>query len=238
MIGNINSFHSFSTNDGPGIRAVVFMQGCPLRCKCCHNPETWDLKVKEECNSIDLFNMINSSKSYYLKGGVTFSGGEPLLQASFIHEVVKMLKNEKLHVAIDTSGCIINEQVIELLKDIDLVLLDIKCNSEEVYYDFAKGSLKTSLEFLAILEELNKPVWIRRVIIKDYNDSDEDLRRFKELLAPYKCIKQVDFLGFKKFFISKYEAMKIHFPLESALEPSDLEMNEIKAKFNELKIDK
>lgn len=238
MKAMINSFHSFSTNDGPGIRGVIFMQGCPLRCKCCHNPETWELNEGQSIESDVLLEKILKGKAYYKNGGITFSGGEPLLQAEFITTMVHKLHQNSLHVTLDTSGCILNDAVINLLKVVDLVLLDVKCNTEEEYQTFAKGSLDKTITFLNLLEELKKPVWIRRVIFKNINDDIASLTEFKQLLAPFSCINKVEFLGFKKMCYTKYLALELPFLYESALEPTNIEIESIADQFEQIKVDK
>ena len=147
IIGNIHSYESFGTVDGPGIRFVLFLQGCPLRCKFCHNPDTWNLtggKIKESAK--ETFEKIKKYKGYFgKKGGVTVTGGEPLLQAEFILELFKLCKEEGIHTAIDTSGYIFNDKVKEVLEYTDLVLLDIKAIDEKVYKELTRVELKNTL---------------------------------------------------------------------------------------------
>lgn len=212
MIGRINSFHSFSTSDGPGIRAVIFMQGCPLRCKCCHNPETWEFENGIEMSVEEVIDKIKKGITFYKNGGVTCSGGEALLQSQFVTELFKECHKLNLHTALDTSGCVLNDDVKELLKYTDLVLLDVKMTTEEKYDAFAKGSLKQTLEFLQYLEKIQSKTWIRHVVIPTINDTQEETRQLKNLLQGYTCIEKVDFLPYRSLCDSKYEELNIAYP--------------------------
>ncbi|MEG0176354.1 pyruvate formate-lyase-activating protein [Anaerorhabdus sp.] len=228
MIGRINSFHSFSTSDGPGIRAVIFMQGCPLRCKCCHNPETWAMQGGKEMSVNDLLNKISRGLSYYKTGGVTCSGGEAILQAPFVSELFKRCHEElNLHTTLDTSGCVLNDDVKDLLKNTDLVLLDIKMTTEAKYQDFAKGSLNQTLRFLDYLEENKIKTWIRHVVIPTVNDTEEETKALKILLQNYTCIEKVDFLPFRSLCDSKYEELNIDFPYIDIKDATDKDIERI-----------
>ena len=155
IIGNIHSYESFGTVDGPGIRFVLFLQGCPLRCKFCHNPDTWNLtggKIKESAK--ETFEKIKKYKGYFgKKGGITVTGGEPLLQAEFVLELFKLCKEEGIHTAVDTSGYIFNDKVKEVLEYTDLVLLDIKAIDEKVYKELTRVELKNTLEFAKVCSQ-------------------------------------------------------------------------------------
>lgn len=227
MMGKIDSFHSFSTNDGPGIRAVLFLQGCPLRCKCCHNPETWDSTKGKSVSVDDVMKMIKKGLTYYKNGGVTCSGGEALLQPKFVYEIFRKCHEIGLHTTLDTSGCILNDEVITLLNETDLVLLDVKMTTEEKYKEFANGSLEQTIRFLDTLESLKKEVWIRQVIIPNLNDSEEDVERLKDLLKNYQCIKKVEFLPFRSLCISKYEELGIDFTLKNTREANQEDIERI-----------
>ena len=213
MIGRINSIQSLGTVDGPGLRAVVFAQGCPLRCIYCHNPDTWDINGGEAVDSDELAERIIRLSPYIKDGGVTFSGGEPLLQAEFFTELAKRLSEAGLHIALDTSGCIINERVTRLLRYTDLVLLDVKFTSEEGYKKRTGGSLRRTVEFLELLSKMDKPVWIRQVIVPGINDTENCVLELKALTAKYRNIKKYELLPFKKLCVPKYESLGIEFPL-------------------------
>ncbi len=231
MIGRVNSFHSFSTNDGPGIRAVVFMQGCPLRCKCCHNPETWNMSDGIEMSVEEVVQKIKKGITYYSKGGVTCSGGEPLMQPEFVEELFKECHALSLHTTLDTSGCVLNEQVKRVLDQTDLVLLDFKMTTEEEYNAFAKGSLIQTIQFLEYLDSINKPTWIRHVVIPTVNDTEKQTKELKELLKKYTCIQRVDFLPFKSLCISKYDELQLEFPYKEIHDATNEDVERIEEWF-------
>lgn len=214
MKGYIHSVQSLGTVDGPGVRAVVFTEGCPLRCAYCHNPDTWEFKESDLMSAKELSEKILRLYPYIKNGGVTFSGGEPCVQAEFLTEVAIALKEKGLHIALDTSGAVYDEKVEALLKLTDLVLLDVKMTTEEDYEKHIGGSLRKTLEFLEKLEKMNKDVWIRHVVVPDITDSEENIRRLKGLISPYKCISKIELLPFKKLCLEKYESMGIAFPLK------------------------
>lgn len=213
MKGYIHSVQSLGTVDGPGIRAVVFTEGCPLRCAYCHNPDTWEFRESDLMSAEILSEKILRLYPYIKNGGVTFSGGEPCVQAEFLTEVATILKEKGLHIALDTSGAVYDEKVERLLELTDLVLLDIKMTTEDAYERYIGGSLRATLEFLDRLEEINKEVWIRHVVVPDITDSEENIKRLKELISPYKCISKIELLPFKTLCLEKYENMGIEFPL-------------------------
>lgn len=222
MKGRISSFESLGTVDGPGVRNVVFMQGCPLRCACCHNPETWDVNGGKETDSIELSERILRYRNYFgPEGGVTVSGGEPLLQASFVAELFSILKKAGINTALDTSGCLWNEDVERLLSVTDLVLLDHKFATEEDYVKYTKGSLKRTEDFLSELQKRNIPTWIRRVIIPGINDDEASSRQLLELEKRFSCIKKTEPLPFRKLCLSKYESLGIDFPLKDVREADE-----------------
>ncbi|MFV0379211.1 MAG: pyruvate formate-lyase-activating protein [Anaerorhabdus sp.] len=227
MIGKVASFHSFSTHDGPGIRATIFLQGCPLRCLCCHNPETWDANSGNSMSVDEVISKVKKGLNYYRNGGVTCSGGEPLMQAKFTEAIFKEAKKLNLHTTLDTSGCYLNDDVIRVIEVSDLVMLDIKKVTEQQYYDFAKGSLKQTLKFLDQLEKMQKRVWIRHVVIPTQTNK-EDICKLKKILAAYTCVEKVDFLPFKKLCTSKYEERNMVFPLNDIDEMSQDELKKIK----------
>lgn len=212
MQGFISSFQSLGTVDGPGVRAVVFASGCPLRCGYCHNPETWSERG-EETDERTLAARILRLKPYIKTGGVTFSGGEPLLQSEFFAALARILKAEGLHIALDTSGSVSGAAADELTALADLVILDVKFATEEAYSKYTGGSLASTLLYLDKLLALRKRVWIRQVVIGGLNDGEADVQRLKILLAPYKdIIDRVEFLPFRKLCAEKYENLGIEFP--------------------------
>lgn len=231
MKGYISSFQSLGTVDGPGVRAVVFASGCPLRCAYCHNPETWSEKG-ELTDSAELARRILRLKPYITGGGVTFSGGEPLMQAEFFADLARLLKAEGLHIALDTSGNADGDSADALLPLIDLALTDVKFTTEEDYKKYTGGSLKTTLAFLDKLLALDKKVWIRQVIVRGINDSGDSISRLKGLLAPYKTIiERVEFLPFRKLCLEKYERLGLTFPFADYAETPSEAIDEVAEKF-------
>jgi len=213
MIGYINKLETMSTVDGPGLRVAVFMQGCPLRCKFCHNPETWTLNKGTEYTAQELCNTILKYKNYIEDGGVTFSGGEPLLQEDFLLEVLKLCKENNLHTCIDTTGS--NFKNEEILKYTDLVLLDIKALDNGSYIDMTGKDMEDFWKFLKTCEQHKKDVWIRQVIIPTINDTEEYILQLKELLKSYKCIKKIELLPYHTMAISKYKELGIPYRLKN-----------------------
>lgn len=212
MTGNISSLQSFATLDGPGIRYAVFLQGCPLRCACCHNPETWELCKKKEYTAEELVKRVERYKEYFGKtGGITVSGGEPLLQTEFVTEVFELCKNRGINTCLDTSGCIINNNTERLLKLTDFCLLDIKYATDEMYRKYVGCSIEKPLEFLKLLEKCGTDTTIRRVIIEGINDTASDMAQLRELAQKYKCVKNTELLPFRKLCAEKYTSAGIPF---------------------------
>lgn len=227
-IGRIHSLESFGTVDGPGIRFVVFMQGCPLRCQYCHNPDTWDVNKGIEYTPEDLFEKILKYKSYmdYSQGGVTFTGGEPLLQADFISEVSRLCKLNGISVAIDTSGYIVNDRVKELLDYTELVLLDIKNFDPLVYKTVTGVQLSPTLKFLDILRERSISTWIRYVLVPNLTDNLDSIRKLSEYLDAYPNVKRIELLAFHKMGEYKWKELGLDYKLGDTKEPSKELMEE------------
>ena len=214
-MGRINSIFTGSALDGPGVRTVVFFQGCPLRCAYCHNPETQSTLGGEEIEENKLFERINRYSAYYgPKGGVTFSGGDPLMQPEFLCRMLKLCNDGGIHTAIDTSGFLGSDTPHEIIKLCDLVLLDIKMNTDSDYKKYTGSSLKSTLEFLELCEQYSTPVWIRQVIVPGINDSKQQVQSLMKLIKDKKCIQKVQLLPFEKLCITKYNDLGIPFPLE------------------------
>ena len=216
MIGNIHSLETFGTVDGPGIRFVIFAQGCPLRCLYCHNPDTWKtdgapIKMTPEA----LLQEVVKYKTYIQKrGGVTFSGGEPLLQARFVAEFFRLCKQEAIHTVLDTSGSVFNEDVKKVLEYIDLVLLDIKTINATLHKKLTGITQDKPLQFLNYLQEINKPTWIRHVVAPTLTNNEADLTALAHFLKPYTVIERVELLAYHTFGSFKYEKMGKKYPLE------------------------
>lgn len=213
MIGRIHSFESLGTVDGPGIRFVIFMQGCPLRCKCCHNPDTWDFSGGEEYEAKEVFKKLLRFREYFGdKGGVTISGGEPLLQADFCYELFEMCHQSGINTCLDTSGIVLDNSVKKLLSITDRVLLDIKYTSDAEYLENVGCSIEKPLEFLKYLNENGIPTTVRQVIIPTINDSIEQIDVLKDIVNNHDCIDKTELLPFRKICQTKYDSMKIPFP--------------------------
>lgn len=212
--GRVHSFQSLGTVDGPGVRAVVFLQGCPLRCACCHNPDTWDFEGGFETDAGQLFSRVLRCRPYFgEKGGVTVSGGEPLMQPRLVKELFTLCKSAGINTALDTSGCVINSDVAALLAVTDLVILDYKYDNEADYPKYTRCEKRRVDEFLELASRLGKKIWLRRVIIPALNDSEDSVRRFFELKKVNKYIEKTELLPFSKLCLEKYEALGITFPL-------------------------
>ncbi len=215
MRGYVHSLQSLGTVDGPGVRSVVFLSGCPLRCVYCHNPDTWERQESQLTDAEELACRLLRFYSFIKNGGVTFSGGEPLSQAEFVTEVAERLKQEGLHIAIDTCGVPLTPATERLLAVADMFLLDIKMTTEEDYKRYTGGSLASTMAFLDKLEKLQKDTWIRHVVVPGINDTEEDILRLAELIKGYTCIKKVELLPYKNLCLEKYKALNLPFPLEA-----------------------
>lgn len=234
MKGKISSLQSLGTLDGPGIRYVVFMQGCPLRCSCCHNPETHDINGGMEYSAQEIVENVVKYREYFGQdGGITLSGGEPLMQTEFAIEVFKKCKEKGINTCLDTSGCIFNNSVKELLSYTDYCMLDIKYATDELYQKYVGCSIDTPLEFLEYLSVSGIPTRVRQVIVPTINDSDSDIEALKTLLQG-KEIEKVELLPFKKICQTKYDNMKKEFPFGNIPSADVKRVNELQDKINQI----
>ena len=225
MKGYIHSFESFGTKDGPGIRFVLFLQGCPLRCLYCHNVDTWDLKDKKYMfTPEETMHEIKKVRGFIKSGGVTVSGGEPLMQPEYILELFKLCKEDGLHTAIDTSGYLLNDRIKEVLEYTDLVLLDIKQIDPEKYKALTSVNLKPTLDFLKYLSEINKPVWLRYVLVPGYTDNEKDLEAWAKFVSSFKNVERVDILPFHQMGGHKWKEVNKIYQLENVLAPTNEEV--------------
>lgn len=233
LTGKVHSIETCGTVDGPGIRFVVFMQGCPLRCQFCHNPDTWNVTDGTDYSVEALYNEALKYKSYmkFSKGGITVTGGEPLLQADFLIDLFKKCKSEGIHTAIDTSGYVFNEDVKELLKWTDLVLLDVKNYDPEQYQYITGVRLDPTLEFLDYLKELGKSTWIRYVLVPGLTDDLSSIEDLSEYLSDYTNIEKIEILPFHKMGEFKWEALNIPYTLKDTPEPTEELMRQVQALF-------
>lgn len=231
MTGQVHSIQSLGTLDGPGLRFVVFLQGCNLRCKCCHNPDTWEMQSEKQFTPQEIVEKALHYKEYFGdKGGVTLSGGEPLLQAEFCCEVFKLCHENGINTCLDTSGSILNDNIKKLLGETDRVLLDIKYTENDLYLENVGCSLEKPLEFLYYLNEQKIPTTIRQVIIPTINDNENNIQKLNKIVENHSCVDKVELLPFKKICQTKYDNMKIEFPFEHIPTPTKEMMN----KLNEL----
>ena len=225
--GNISSFQSMGTLDGPGVRFVAFMQGCPLRCACCHNPETWDVLGGAVYTAEQVVSRALKYKEYFGKtGGITLSGGEPLLQPEFTAEIFKLCRENGINTCLDTSGCVsLADSVLDYT---DYCLLDIKYTTDEQYKKYVGCSLAQPTYFLKQLNKRNISTRIRQVIIKGLNDTPESIKKLKALVSPYKCVEEIELLPFRKLCVSKYERLGLDFPLKETPETTQKQIDELK----------
>ena len=215
MTGRIHSFESFGTVDGPGIRFVVFLQGCPLRCLYCHNPENLSLKTQKTLMTPqEVVEKVQRYSTYFGKdGGVTFSGGEPLLQSEFLLETLKLCKKNKINTAIDTSGCADNFE--EILDYTDLVILDVKAIEADNYKKLTAQKIDKFENFLKVCQQKKKKLWIRQVIVPGFNDTEEDILKLKEYISQIKNVKKVELLPYHDMAKEKYKELGMKYKLEN-----------------------
>lgn len=217
--GNIHSIETCGTVDGPGIRFVIFMQGCPLRCQYCHNPDTWQTDTNKLMTVDEIMQKYDGVKEFVQSGGITVTGGEPLLQIDFVTELFKVAKAHGIHTALDTSGITFNsentENINNLLKYTDLVLLDIKHIDDAEHKKLTGASNKNILAFAQFLSEKQIPVWIRHVVVKDITLNEKYLKELGCFLKTMKNIKALDILPYHNMAIPKYGALGINYPLKN-----------------------
>ena len=213
----IHSIESFGTVDGPGIRFVLFMQGCSLKCKYCHNRDTWNAHGGKLMSLEEILNKIERYKSYIIPsgGGVTVTGGEPLLQVKFVTELFKELKKRGISTAIDTSGMFnITDDIKEVLKYTDLVLLDIKHINSKKCKDLVGFTNTKELAFAKYLSDNNIPVWIRQVIVPGITDDEKDLLKLKEFINSLKNVKKIEVIPYHELGKYKWESLELKYELE------------------------
>lgn len=230
MKGRIHSVETAGTVDGPGLRYVVFFQGCPLRCLYCHNPDTREPKAGKEVTSYELVEDIKKYRSYmeYSGGGVTISGGEPLLQPKFLAELLKSLKKEGFHTAVDTSGCANIDTVKDVFKYTDLVLLDIKSIDPKTYKTITAQELYPTLEMAKYLDAHNIKMWIRYVVVPGFTDSIHDAEKLAEFVSGLKNVERVEILPFHKMGEYKWEQLGYEYKLKDTQPPDANLITEIK----------
>ncbi len=208
----IHSIQTLGTLDGPGVRFVAFLQGCPLRCGCCHNPDTWACREGRVYTAQELLAYAERYRAYFGEaGGVTLSGGEPLLQDEFCHAFFAGCREKSLHTCLDTAGCFWGDGVEKVLQVTDRVLLDIKYSTDALYHEYVGCSIDAPLQFLQHLNEMGVPTTLRSVIIPTLNDNDSHARFLRDLADAHACVDGVELLPFRKICETKYESMGIPF---------------------------
>lgn len=229
--GRIHSFESFGTVDGPGIRFVIFMQGCPLKCKYCHNRDTWDFNGSVQYTIEPVIEKIMRSKPYFdhSNGGVTVSGGEPLAQVEFVLELFKELKKRNIHTALDTAGSYkITPQIEKLLSYTDLVILDIKHIINEKCIELTGLSNENELNFAKYLSQKNIPLWIRQVLIPGITDDDNDLIKLRNFIDTLSNVQKVEILPYHDLGKFKWEELGLKYPLENIPIPTQEQIDRAK----------
>ena len=229
-VGTVHSIQSLGTVDGPGIRFVVFLAGCNLRCGCCHNPDTWNRDEGTKYTAHEIVSKAKRYKEYFGKdGGITLSGGEPLLQAKFAAEVFRLCHEEGINTCLDTSGSVMNDSVRELLSETDRILLDIKYTSDGLYKEYAGCGIDVPLEFLREANKLTIPVTLRQVIIPSLNDHADNIHALRRIAEAHPCVDKVELLPFRKICQVKYDKLGIDFPFGHLPEPTADSMKELNA---------
>ncbi len=221
--GRLHSVETFGALDGPGIRTVFFMQGCPARCMYCHNPDTWEEEAGEQVTVGEVISRARRGRPYYGEnGGVTFSGGEPLLQADFLIEAMDALRKDGINSAIDTSGTYFDEKSEEVISHCDMVLLDIKHIDPSRFKELTGREQGTLSLLIDAVNRQEKPVWIRQVIVPGFNDDEEYIRELNKFLKRIKYIRKIELLGYHNMAEPKYDKLGIKYRLKG-VKPMDSE---------------
>lgn len=232
MTGNIHSFQSMGTLDGPGVRFVVFLHGCNLHCGYCHNIDVCRGEFTIYTPEAVMEKILRCRDYFGPQGGVTVSGGEPLLQAPFVAALFRLCKEHGIHTALDTAGTLQNEAVMQVLDLCDLVLLDLKMTDDKSYHTHIGCGLEAPLAFLETLEQRKIPCWIRHVVVGGLNDTEADITALKALVSDKTCVEKIELLPFRKMCAQKYESMHIPFPFASFSEPDALTMEKLNKTLN------
>ena len=231
ITGRIHSVETFGALDGPGIRYVVFFQGCPLRCLYCHNPDALCPTDGQEKTSAEVVGEIRRYKSFIRSGGVTLSGGEPLMQPAFALDILRRCQTEGLHVAVDTSGGVELEYCREVVEEADLLLLDIKALDDLLCRRLTGRGNDNALRILDLREQMGKPVWVRHVLVPGYTLDNRLLSGLADFLTGYTCVERVELLPFHKMGEYKWEALKRPYDLAETPEPTAEEVAAAKKLF-------
>ncbi|MFO7822255.1 MAG: pyruvate formate-lyase-activating protein [Lentisphaeria bacterium] len=204
--GRIHSIETLSGVDGPGLRCVVFFQGCPLRCRYCHNPDTWQYEAGKKVTAKDVTRRIHRLRPYFGEnGGVTLSGGEPLLQPYFAADILKRCQHAGIHTAIDTSGCCSRNALQKVLPWMDLALLDVKHTEPDAFRELTGGELCKTLETMNAFSKAGIPIWVRQVIIPGFNDTEEDALKLADMCAQFKTVRKIELLAYHGMGENKWQ---------------------------------
>lgn len=234
LIGRFHSKETFGTVDGPGIRYVAFMQGCGLRCRYCHNPDTWLGDNFSYTMTVDEFvSDVKDYKNFIRTGGVTFSGGEPLLQADFVLAAIRKLKEEGIGVALDTCGFFPLEKAKDALREAELVMLDIKAIDPDMCASITGQTNESAFKALRYLEEIGQRVWVRHVLLPGFTLNETELRKLADFLKDFKCIECVELLPFHKMGEFKWEQLNLSYSLKGVASPAAEEVEKAKRIFTE-----
>lgn len=228
-IGKIHSIETLGTVDGPGIRNVIFLQGCNLKCVYCHNPDTWEFTTGKNVTADELLNEVLKYKSYmdFSKGGVTFSGGEPLLQAEFLNAAIKKMKERGIHIAIDTAASVkISNTIIEVIENTDLFIVDIKSINPSKFLQIAGKGINDTLDFIEELQKRQKKIWIRHVLVPGLTDSKKELEDLGEYISKLKFVEKVEILPFHKMGEEKWEKLCKEYILKNTEIPTQQMIDE------------
>lgn len=229
MLGKIHSIETMGALDGPGLRFIVFLQGCPLRCVYCHNPDTWNYSLGSEMDSDEIVKKAKRFAPYFKnKGGVTLSGGDPLMQSEFCTEIFKKLKENKIHTALDTSGCIFNDNVKKLLEYTDLIILDIKHADSLKFKEITGYEIDNTLALMKYANEKNISLWIRQVIVPGINDKIDDIEQLGDMIKPFHTIEKVELLPYHTMGVKKWIELGLEYKLENIQEPTQEKMDSLK----------
>ncbi|MDC7245372.1 MAG: pyruvate formate-lyase-activating protein [Sphaerochaetaceae bacterium] len=223
--GRIHSLETLATLDGPGLRYALFMQGCKMRCRYCHNPDSWSVNSGTVKTVDEVIGDVLSYSSFLRNGGLTISGGEPLLQSDFVYELIREAKHHRIHTAVDTAGSVPLEISKKVLDEVDMVLLDIKSVDREEHLRLTCHSSDNTLDTLNYLESIGKRVWIRHVLVPGYTLDEKKIHALGRFLEQYSCIETVDLLPFHQLGAFKWKELGIRYELKDTKEVSMSELN-------------
>jgi pyruvate formate lyase activating enzyme len=236
ILGRVHSVETFGTVDGPGLRYVLFLQGCSLRCKYCHNPDSWKLNCGQLTTSDNVIEDVLAYGNFISNGGLTVSGGEPLLQSDFVEELFKKAHQHNIHSTIDTAGSVELDKSKNALKEADLVLLDIKSIDNKMCWSLTSQGNENTLATLEYLQSINKPVWIRHVLVPGWTLEERQLRSLATYLSTFSNIEKIELLPFHKMGEYKYESLGYNYTLKEIAEPTEKEIENAHAIFEEFSL--